>query len=359
MEQVARAPGRVNLIGEHTDYNDGFVLPMAIDLELRLRFQPRVDGRVRLRSPQGQPERLDLPSGGELPVWGRYVEGVRSLLDLPAGIDGEISSDVPLGAGLSSSAALELATARALVAANGQAWDALAVARLAQRAEIEFAGTRCGIMDQLAVALGVAGHALFIDCRSLDVRAVPLPPGLAIVVCDSAKPRQLAGSAYNDRRSACEEAARGLGVPALRDATLDMLDRLPPGLAKRARHVVTENQRVLDFVAALEANHTQRLGELMYSSHASLRDLFEVSCPELDLLVELAADLPGCVGSRLTGAGFGGCTVSLVESTAAESFSQELVARYRGQMKLPARAWVCQAGDGAGLEFASPNASGE
>ncbi|HEY8694119.1 MAG TPA: galactokinase [Chloroflexota bacterium] len=349
MEQVVRAPGRVNLIGEHTDYNDGFVLPLAIDLELRLSFQPRADGRVVLRSREAPEESLHLPGSGDLPAWGRYVEGVYALLGLSVGIEGEVSSDIPLGDGLSSSAALELATARALVAANNQAWDALPMARLAQRAEIEYAGNRCGIMDQLAVGQGQAGHALLIDCRSLEVRPVPLPSNLAIVVCDSAKPRQLVDSAYNNRRAACETAARQLGVPALRDATADMLPGLPEELEKRARHVVAENQRVLDFVVALDAGDSRRLGELMHASHASLRDLYEVSCPELDLLVDLAVALPGCVGSRLTGAGFGGCTVSLVESPAAQSFAHELVARYRAQTTLPGRAWVCQAVDGVSL----------
>ncbi|MFI5268833.1 MAG: galactokinase [Chloroflexota bacterium] len=349
MQQAVRAPGRVNLIGEHTDYNDGFVLPLAIDLELRLRFQPRADGRIVLRSREAPEEPLDLPNDVDLPKWGQYVEGIRSLLDLPAGIEGDVSSDIPLGAGLSSSAALELAIARALVAANNQAWDAVPMARLAQRAEIEYAGNHCGIMDQLAVAQGVAGHALMIDCRSLDVRHVPLPTNLVIVVCDSAKPRRLVDSAYNDRRSECEEAARQLGVPALRDARPDILGKLPATLGRRARHVVAENQRVLDFVAALDAGATERLGELMYASHASLRDLFEVSCPELDLLVKLAAALPGCRGSRLTGAGFGGCTVSLVETPMAQSFAEELVARYQAQTTLPARAWVCRSVDGVSL----------
>jgi len=349
MKQVVRAPGRVNLIGEHTDYNDGFVLPAAIDLELRLAFRPRTDGQLSLRSREMPSPVLSHRGGRGTSSWGRYVEGVQTLLDLPVGIDGKISSDIPLGAGLSSSAALELAVARALAAANDQAWEAIPMARLAQRAEIEYAGNRCGIMDQMAVALGRAGHALLIDCRSLDVTPVPLPADLAIVVCDSAKRRQLVDSAYNDWRAACEDAARQLGVEALRDASLDMLERLPELMAARARHVVAENQRVLEFVAALERRDNSRLGELMYASHASLRDLYDVSCPELDLLVELAAALPGCVGSRLTGAGFGGCTVSLVEAPVAPSFAKALVAGYRTRTNLPARAWVCRAIDGVSL----------
>src|SRR5712692_934479 len=358
-DMVVRSPGRVNLIGEHTDYNDGFVLPLAIDLELRLKFQPRADGRVLLRSREAPGEMVELPAPrsphpSPLPRrrergWQRYVEGVRDLLGLPAGMEGAIESDIPVGAGLSSSAALELAVARALVAANGAEWQPVAMARLCQRAEIEYAGNRCGIMDQLAVALGKAEHALLIDCRSLDVKPVPLPADLAILLCDSAKGRQLVHSAYNERRAACEEATRLLGVPALRDAKLDQLDQLPEPLAKRARHVVAENQRVLDFVAALRQGDEQRLGQLMYASHASLRDLYEVSSLELDLLVELAAGLPGCAGSRLPGAGFGGCTVSLVEAGQAQPFVHELSARYREHTGLPARAWVCHAVDGVSL----------
>jgi galactokinase len=336
--RVVRSPGRVNLIGEHTDYNDGFVLPLAIDLELRLAFAPRAGGRLELTSREARDE-----------SWLPYVRGVHELLGLPLGIEGRIESDIPLGAGLSSSAALELAVARALVAANDAAWEPTRMAQLCQRAEIEYAGNRCGIMDQLAVACGQAGHALLIDCRSLDVTPAPLPLDLAVVVCDSARPRQLVDSAYNERRVACEEAARLLGVPALRDASLDQLDRLPGDLANRARHVVTENQRVLEFVAALEAGDRERLGQLMYASHASLRDLYEVSCPELDLLVELAASLPGAAGSRLMGAGFGGCTVSLVDVDEAPAFADDLVARYHGRTGLPARAWICRAVDGVGL----------
>lgn len=349
MEQVVRAPGRVNLIGEHTDYNDGFVLPLAIDLELRLRFRPRPDGRVLLRSAEIPGKPLDLPDGGDLPPWGRYVEGVRALLALPLGLEGDVASDIPVGAGLSSSAALELAVARALAAANGRQWEPPAMARLAQRAEIDYAGNRCGIMDQLAVACGQAGCALLIDCRSLAVRAVQLPPQLSVVVCDSARPRQLVDSAYNERRAACEEAARRLGVQALRDARPEMLTSLPPELRRRAEHVVADNQRVQDFAAALESGNWARLGELMYASHASLRDLYEVSCPELDLLVALAEDIPGCAGSRLTGAGFGGCTVSLVEAGAAALFAVTLVERYRARTGLPARSWVCRAVDGVSL----------
>jgi galactokinase len=337
---VVRAPGRVNLIGEHTDYNDGFVLPLAIDLELRLAFRRRDDAALKVYSRE-----LPATDGS----WRRYVEGVRKLANESLGFDGVVASDIPLGAGLSSSAALELAVARALAAANGDTWHPLAAARLCQRAEIEYAGNRCGIMDQLAVAFGKAGHALFIDCRSLEVRLEPLPAHIAVVVCDSARPRQLVDSAYNERRAACEEAARRMGVAALRDATPDMLSVLPRPLAKRAEHVVAENQRVLDFVAALEASDTQRLGRLMDSSHASLRDLYEVSCAELDLLVELASGLPGCIGSRLTGAGFGGCTVSLVEAPAAGEFASVLLAHYRERTKLPGRVWICRPSDGVSL----------
>jgi galactokinase len=358
-ELRVRAPGRVNLIGEHTDYNDGFVLPAAIDLELRIAFRPRADGAVVLHSqeldstiavhPGGAPGDSSIEAQHDAASWAPYVRGVHELLGLPIGIEGEIASEVPLGSGLSSSAALELGVARALAAANEREWQPVEMAGLCQRAEIEYAGNRCGIMDQLAVAAGLGGHALLIDCRTLAIEPAPLPPDLAIVMCDTAKPRQLVASAYNDRRAACEEASRRLGVPSLRDVLPAMLSRLPEPLASRARHVVAENQRVLDFAAALRAGDRAALGRLMAESHASLRDLYEVSCPELDLLVELAERAPGCVGSRLTGAGFGGCTVSLVVREAAPAFAERVIAEYRRRSGLPGRSWTCQAVDGASL----------
>jgi galactokinase len=338
-EIVVRAPGRVNLIGEHTDYNDGFVLPAAIDLELSLACRRRDDGAIRLMSREAAPE-----SGFE-----RYVDGVGELLGLPVGVEGVIASDIPLGGGLSSSAALELAVARALVAANGEDWRPVRMAKLAQRAEIEYVGNRCGIMDQLAVACGQADMALLIDCRSLEITASPLPVGVAIVVCDTGKPRQLVESAYNERRASCESAARQLGLASLRDATLGDIRRLPQNLAKRALHVVSENKRVLDFVAAMQCGDLQSMGRLLFASHDSLRDLYEVSCPELNVLVELAGRLPGCIGSRLTGAGFGGCTVSLVRAEQGDRFASELVSDYRRRTGLPGRAWVCRAVPGCDL----------
>src|SRR5579883_150619 len=338
-EIVVRAPGRVNLIGEHTDYNDGFVLPAAIDVELELACRRAGTSAVALESREAPND-----TG-----WRPYVEGVRELLAFPLGIEGVIASAIPLGGGLSSSAALELAVARALVALNEAQWEPLAIAKLAQRAEIEYTGNRCGIMDQLAVACGQAGHALLIDCRSLAIQAVRMPNSLGIVVCDSAKPRQLVESAYNERRAACEEAAQLLDVPALRDASPAAVEALPEPLRKRALHVTTENQRALEFARALEAGRTDELGRLMLDSHASLRDLYEVSCHELDLLVELATELEGCIGSRLTGAGFGGCTVSLVQGEHADAFGNDLVEAYRQRTGLPGRGWVTRAVDGVSL----------
>ncbi len=354
-EFAVRAPGRVNLIGEHTDYNDGFVLPAAIDLELELAGRAREGSRLDLRSVETpEPASFELAQP-EASGWGRYAAGV-ALAMKQAGLplkafEGAVAGSLPPGAGLSSSAALELAVARALAHAAGVAWDGPAMARLCQRAENEYVGNRCGIMDQLAVALGRAGHALLIDCRTLAVDPVPVPADLAIVVCDSARPRRLVESAYNERRAECEEAARLLGLPALRDATPESIEAagLPPRLAGRARHVVAENGRVLALAAALRTHDHSAAGRLMYASHESLRELFEVSSREPDLLVELAAGLSGCFGSRLTGAGFGGCTVSLVAAGRAESFARALSASYRERTGLSARVWICQAVNGVSV----------
>ncbi|MBV8086805.1 MAG: galactokinase [Chloroflexi bacterium] len=333
-EVVVRAPGRVNLIGEHTDYNGGFVLPAAIDLSLELAASAALAGaRTRTVSREAADA-------------SRYVEAVRRALGSSTEMDVAIASDVPAGAGLSSSAALELATARAVQVLEGREWDAQAMALACTLAENEYVGNRCGVMDQMVVALGRARDALLIDCEAVSLRHVPVQEEVALVVCDSAKPRALVESAYNQRRAACEAAARALGVRSLRRANPAMLDGLPEALRKRARHVVHENARVLDFVAALERGDLAPAGRLMDDSHASLRDLYEVSCAELDLLVDLAHSLDGCYGSRLTGAGFGGCTVSLVEAGKAAEFGEELAARYRERSGLAGRAWVVRPADG-------------
>jgi galactokinase len=362
--RVVRAPGRVNLIGEHTDYNDGFVLPVAVDLEVRLAVAWTDERRVALtRDDTGEAAAFDLddlPDPGS--DWHSYVAGVAwSLADAGLathGLHGLLASSVPIGAGLSSSAALEMAAAWALSGPQGPDLDPMSVARLAQRAENEHVGVRCGLMDQFASACGVAGHALLLDCRSLEWRAVPLPVDLVLVVIHTGVPRALGSSEYNARRADCEHAAaviaeRHPGVRSLRDVDLAMLaasrDRLEPRVHDRALHIITENQRVIDAVAALETGDRPTLGRLMAESHASLRDRYEVSCPELDTLVEIASTSPGVVGSRMTGAGFGGCTVTLARPEAVGPLWERVLDEYPARTGRTPRMWTLRAVDGAGF----------
>jgi galactokinase len=331
-----RAPGRVNLIGDHTDYNDGFVLPLAIGLEVTVRAEPNDDGRIRLRSEQPGLGEVDVAADGSDtpaavgPSWGRYAAAVAWTLAArgrpPVGLDGVVSSTLPVGSGLSSSAALEVVIALALCDAAGFELDPLELARACQEAELHATGVPCGIMDQLASIAGRRDHALLIDCRSLAIEYVPLPADLDVLVVHSGKPRTLEGSEYAERRAACEAVAARLGVPALRDARLEQVADDP-----RARHVVTENARVLAAAQALAADDLERVGQLLSQSHASLRDDFEVSTPELDRLVE-ALEAAGALGARLTGAGFGGCAVAVARP---------------GTVAFPG-AFVCRAADGAG-----------
>jgi galactokinase len=349
-----RAPGRANLIGEHTDYNDGFVLPVALESATWICGRP-ADGVLRLDSlDQPGTVEVDLASGeGPTEGWGRYVTAVvRALRDAGAdlrGFTGVLASELPLGGGLSSSAALELAVAKAVLATDLPDTE---LARICLRAEDHYVGMHVGIMDQLASAASRAGHALLIDCRSLDLRPVPFPRSLRVVVLDSAVPRELADSEYNARRSQCEQAASDLGVAALRDADLDMLDRhrqrLDAMVYRRARHVVTENARVLAAVAALEAGRIAELGPLFAAAHRSMAEDYEASIPELDLLVRLAVETDGVVAARLTGAGFGGCTVNLVEVDRAEEAAAEILDRYRAATGRQGRAWVSTPAEGAG-----------
>lgn len=350
---IAEAPGRVNLIGEHTDYNDGFVLPVAIDRTVAVAIAPREDSRVRVQSvDRDQRDDFSLDNARRHPMggWRNYVRGVLwALLDSQhplRGVDLSISGDVPQGAGLSSSAALELALAGAICAASGVELPPREMALLCQRAEHMYAGVQCGIMDQFAAALGREGCALFIDCQSLETEDVPLPNGVAIVVIDSKLPRELAGTPYNQRRDQCAEAARALGLTSLRSAHDSQIESLPDDLRRRARHVVTENARVLAAKAALRDGDCGTLGLLFAESHASLRDGFEASTPEIDLLVELANAAPGAIGARLTGGGFGGCTVNLVEAAEAQRFGEIVVSQYRQRPGLDAEAHVCSAVDG-------------
>jgi galactokinase len=343
---VAVAPGRVNLVGEHTDYNDGFVLPMAIDRGLAVAYRPRGDHRLRVHSDAtGETWEADVASL-EPPVyarWSDYVAGVAWAMARAghpvAGADLAVAGDVPIGAGLSSSAALEVATARALAAAYDLPWEPVAMARLCQQAENEFVGMACGVMDQFTAACSRAGQALLLDCRSLEAEHVPLPESAAVVIIDTGVRRSLARSAYNERRAACESALASLrradpGLRALRDVSPELLrsegPRLDPIARKRAAHVVAENQRPGAMADALRRGDLPAAGALMNDSHASLRDLYEVSSVELDRVVQLARAHGACYGARLTGAGFGGCALALVERDAAEALARDVERRYRG-----------------------------
>ncbi len=357
---IARAPGRVNLIGEHTDYNDGFVLPMAIDRAVWIAFRPRDDSTVRLFSSDlGTDSVFDLRSLTPAEGWGEYAKGIAHTLQQAGyrlhGFDGIIMADVPRGAGLSSSAAVELAVARVFAAVSNIEWDAPKMAKLAQKAENEWVGVHCGIMDQMASAASREGHALFLDCRSLEMQHVPLPKGIAIVVLDTSTRRGLVDSAYNERRSQCEEAARWFGARALRDVGLEEFGKrnAKSGLSeiawKRARHVVTENARVLDAVKAMKSGDAKRLGALFNASHESLRNDFEVTNDALDTMVRCAQEQDGCYGARMTGAGFGGCAVALVEEEKAGMFVHAVGSAYRHRSGKEAGIYVCKASGGASI----------
>jgi galactokinase len=350
---VSAAPGRVNLIGEHTDYNGGFVLPVAVDRTVAVAAAPGEGKRVRAYSAEFEAWDewvVDAPRRTGRREWRDYVRGVAwALLDAGIEVQGAdlaIAGDVPLGAGLSSSAALEVAVAGALCSISGVEIEPQRLAVLCQKAENQFVGVQCGIMDQLAAACSRAGHALLIDCRSLKMEHVRLPEGVAIVVVDSKVSRKLGETAYNERREECAAAAKAIGVASLRDAAEGDIERLPEPLRPRARHVVSENRRVLEAVDALRSRNLRRVGELMYESHSSLREDFEVSTQELDLLVELASGAEGVIGARLTGAGFGGCTVNLVLTEAVGRFETAVVGLYREKTGRAAEMLVCRAVDG-------------
>jgi galactokinase len=357
-----RAPGRVNLIGEHTDYNEGFVLPMAIDRTVVVAAAPREGRDVRLVAVDMGGEETGFSLDGLAPEldarsrWSNYVRGVLALLEraghrLP-GLDLAYAGDVPIGAGLSSSAAVEVAVATAANELLGLGLSPLELARLSQQAEHEFAGTQCGLMDQLISAAGQEAHALLIDFQSITWQAVPLPAGKAVVVCDTGKRRGLANSAYNERRAQCEEGARRLGVPSLRALDVPAFEaragELPPLLRRRCRHVVHENARTERAAAALRRGDYALFGRLMADSHASLRDLYEVSSEELDLMAALAQAQPGCWGARMTGGGFGGCAVALVNQDALHGFVPSLANGYERQALRRPALYVCRASAGAG-----------
>jgi galactokinase len=361
--RLFRAPGRVNLIGEHTDYNDGFVMPAAIDFYTMVAAQLRDHASMRVHS-ENLHETLEIPlhelrSPGRK-HWSDYVRGVAATLadqaGHPHGFDIVIDGDVPLGAGLSSSAALEVAVAFALRDLLGLNLSTLALVEASQQAEHEYAGTRCGIMDQYIAGFGRAGHALLLDCRSLQSEALTLTDNARIVVCNSMVRHEHSGGDYNQRRAECEAGVQILradrpDLRALRDATLDDLERcksdLPDVVFRRCRHVITENQRTLDAAEALRATDLQRVGELMNVSHVSLRDDYEVSCKELNVLAELAQRVSGVYGSRMMGGGFGGCTVTLVEASAAVPLRETLLDGYTKATGLVPEIYVCTAADGA------------
>lgn len=364
---AATAPGRVNLIGEHTDYNDGFVLPMAIERQTVIVAAPREDRTIHLRSTAFDDEAVFELSPGLLPgepSWSNYFRGpIKLCLDagliLDRGFDAMVDSTVPTGGGLSSSASIEVATATLMEVLSGKTLAPVDKALLAQRAEHEYAGMPCGIMDQFISAMGKQGAALLIDCRTHETTDVPMAdPSIAVLIINSNVKHELTGGEYAQRRAECEAAARMLGVKALRDATMKQLDAAINDLSdteyRRARHIIGENERTLDAAAALRRGDWPEAGALMFASHDALRDDFQVSCEELDILVELAARAcpelegrPAVIGSRMTGGGFGGCTVSLVHTDAADAVTRFICDAYRGATGIEPTAFLTRPAAGA------------
>ncbi len=361
-QRFFRAPGRVNLIGEHTDYNDGFVLPCAINYETVIAAAPREDERVRLIAADfgGQATEFSLTAPiepDEAAPWSNYGRGVAWALQQRGytlrGADMVIAGNVPQGAGLSSSASLEVVTGLALTRLSGLAVDGKIIALNGQQAENDFVGMRCGIMDQFISALGQQSHALLIDCRSLDYKAVPIPPGVAVIIANSNVKRGLVDSEYNTRRRECEAAAAHFGVPALRDVAADEfaihVDELDETVAKRARHIITENARTEAAAEALAKGDLRLMGRLMAESHVSMRDDFEITVPPIDALVEIVREVIGDTGGvRMTGGGFGGCIVALAPQEMAPAVEAAIAQKYPAASGLQATVYVCQASAGAG-----------
>jgi len=361
---LVQAPGRVNLIGEHTDYNEGFVFPAAIQFQTQIAIAKRSDRQLMVTS-QNYAERVEFdldrlprsPRGH----WSDYVAGVAGLLagklgGLP-GANLLLHGDVPQGAGLSSSASLEVAVCKAFLELTGKSLEGVAIALLSQQAENEFVGARCGIMDQFISVHGKRNHALRMDCRTLEYRLLPIPPNVRLVICNTMVRHSLAAGEYNERRAECEAGAKFFaervpGVKTLRDVTLEDFEKyarqMPEVIQKRCHHILTENLRVLQAAEALQAGDLTLFGRLMGSSHVSLRDDFEVSCEELDLMVELAGKNTGVIGARMTGGGFGGCTINLVEENQVEAFKENVASGYEKATGRAPEVYISSAADGAG-----------
>jgi galactokinase len=351
---VAVAPGRMNIIGEHTDYNEGYVLPAAIDRYIAVALRLRRDSQLALRSDRYQaPANLESLPSRRQGIWADYLVGVAREIDkqhgVGPGLDVFVASDLPAGSGLSSSGALEVAGAVAMLAARGIEMSPLDIARLCQMAENVFVGARTGIMDQFTALKARGGNAILLDCRSLEAEQVPLPDGrLAWLLADSRVRHELAGSAYNQRRAECEAAAKALGLSSLRDAAEEDLERIEnPVERHRARHVITENARVLEAADALRRRAPRGLGPLLYASHESLRLDFAVSCRELDCLVELAARAPQVIGARMMGGGFGGCVLVLLDATGIDDVEQHLAEGYAEEFRKAPEFYRVRSADGA------------
>jgi galactokinase len=355
---LVRAPGRVNIIGEHTDYNEGFVLPMAIDRAVQIALRPRPDNRVILHSLEyGETIEFPLDDLQRGKGWAEYVKGAAWAMQAEgwtlSGWEGLMTSDVPRGAGLSSSSAVVIAAILAFAAASDLSPDPVKTALLGHQAEDGWIGVHVGIMDQMASVLSRPGHVLFLDCRTLEFQHIPLPKGMTVAVMDTTTRRGLVDSAYNERRRQCDSAAKALGVRALRDMDeagfQSRADRLDEVTHRRARHIITENSRVLQAVEAMRQGDAETLGRLLDASHASLRDDFEVSSEALDVLVAIARRQPGCYGARMTGAGFGGCAVALVKNDRGPEFAATVTKEYHRATGLMPEVYLCRAVQGASL----------
>jgi len=360
--RLFRAPGRVNLIGEHTDYNDGYVLPAAIELSTCIAIAPRNNQRLHVFSENLQ-EAVEIDLTETNPQrkdrWSDYVRGVALMIQRFAvpltGADIAIHSDIPSGAGLSSSAALEVSLTSALLSTSGRSLELLEIARLCQRAENEFVGARVGIMDQFASCFGCTGHAILLDCRTLEYQRLPLPAGYEMVICNTMVKHAHSGGEYNKRRAQCDEGIQVLkrffpAIKALRDVSLEQLQScradLPNLIYRRCRHVISENERVLRCAKALQAGDLATVASCMAESHLSMKDDYEISCWELDVMVEIAERHDGVIGSRMTGGGFGGCTINLVKTEAVDEFKRKVANEYKLATQIDADIYVSKAGAG-------------